>query len=310
VQFSIQKRQLMTHPSDLRVLITGISGFTGRHLARHLSEQGWSVFGISNSNMPFEYPTLVSDILDIESVAAWLTEVQPTHIVHLAALSHVVGAALPFYQVNVLGTESFLQALSQASVLPEKIIIASSANVYGKSEGGLLDESSPVHPISHYGISKMSMELVAEQWFEKFPFILTRPFNYTGPGQNEAFLFPKIVGAFRRREPILKLGNLNVARDLSDIRFVVEAYRRLLLSPIASQMINICSGQSISISEALDILTDLTGYKPSIEIDNSFIRKNDIEILTGSPNKLQNAIGPLQIICPRSIFAHMLQASL
>jgi GDP-6-deoxy-D-talose 4-dehydrogenase len=299
----------MAHSSDRRVLITGISGFTGLHLARHLSDQGWSVFGLSNSKASFDYPTLVADILDVETVANWLAEVKPTHIVHLAALSHVVGAALPFYQVNVVGTESFLQALSQASIVPEKIIIASSANVYGKSQAGLIDENSPGNPISHYAISKMAMEFVVQQWFEKFPLIIARPFNYTGPGQNETFLFPKIVGAFRRRERVLKLGNLKVARDLSDISFVVEAYRRLLLSPIASQFINICSGQSTSISEALDILIDLTGYEPVIETDSSLIRKNDIEALTGNPDKLQSIIGPLQMLGPRSIFSNMLQAS-
>ncbi|WP_439475934.1 GDP-mannose 4,6-dehydratase [Brevundimonas sp.] len=293
----------MASPS--RVLITGISGFTGLHLSNRLLAEGCEVFGLANSHDGVHVPSLCADLGETDGIADWIHSIQPTHVVHLAALSHVVGPALPFYQVNVLGTESLLEAIRRAEVRPEKVLIASSANIYGQTRVSPISEDEPPLPANHYAASKAAMEWIARQWFERFPIIVTRPFNYTGAGQSEAFLFAKLAGAFHRRVPVLSLGNVRVARDLSDVSFVTEAYHRLLMSDLASTTLNICSGRSVAISEALAILRDLTGHDPEVTIDSALLRPNDVEVLTGDPTRLQAAIGPIMPVAPEEIFRRM-----
>ena len=296
----------MTSPS--RVVITGIDGFTGRHLRKKLQRAGWEVFGLVGPGVPSSARTVSADLRDGERIATWLAEVRPSHIVHLAALSHVVGPALPFYDVNVLGTEALLQAIARADLSLAKLVVASSANIYGQKAANPIREDEPPQPSNHYAMSKPAMEAVVRQWFDRLPILVARPFNYTGPGQSEAFLFAKLVGAFHRREPVLTLGNLRIARDLSYISFVTEAYQRLLESGRSSEIFNICSGRSVSIAEALDLLRELTGHDPRIESDPALMRANDLEVLTGDPARLQAAVGPLNPLAPRAIMSAMLEA--
>jgi len=292
--------------SPFRALITGISGFTGCHLADRLTSAGWQVFGLTNVQQSDDTQSLVADLSETDRIAEWIGAVRPTHIVHLAALSHVVGPPLPFYEVNALGTESLLEAIDQSGVKPSKVLIASSANVYGKVQDTSIREDHPIRPVNHYGVSKAAMELITRQWFERFPIIIARPFNYTGPGQTGAFLFPKLAGGFFSQLPLLSLGNTHIARDLSDVSFVVEAYYRLLVSGARSEVVNICSGRSITIDEALTLLRDLTGHNPDIALDPSLVRPNEINTLTGSPERLQELIGPLEPVPPRAIFQRIL----
>jgi nucleoside-diphosphate-sugar epimerase len=268
--------------------------------------EGWEVFGLTNSPDKVHVQSLCADLSETDKIADWIRLIQPTHVVHLAALSHVVGPALPYYQVNVLGTESLLEAIRSARVRPEKILLASSANIYGQTLASPINEDEPPLPANHYAASKAAMEWIARQWFERLPIIVTRPFNYTGPGQSEAFLFAKLAGAFHRRVPVLTLGNLRVARDLSDVSFVTEAYYRLLVSSAASTTLNICSGRSVAISEALAILRDLTGHNPEVTVDPTLLRPNDVEVLTGDPTRLQTAVGAITPVAPEEIFRRML----
>ncbi len=275
-------------------------------LASRLSAAGWEVFGLTNAPACDRVPSLCADLGETDRISDWVRSIQPTHVVHLAALSHVVGPALPFYEVNVLGTESLLEAIRRADVRPDKVLIASSANIYGQTPVCPISENEPPMPANHYAASKAAMEWVARQWFDRLPIIVTRPFNYTGPGQSEAFLFAKLVGAFHRREPVLTLGNVRVARDLSDVSFVTDIYHRLLDSDVQSTVLNICSGRSVAISEALAILRDLTGHDPDITVDPALVRPNDIEVLTGDPARLRAAIGPCVPVAPEDIFRGML----
>lgn len=275
-------------------------------MANRLIAAGCEVFGLTNSPAYDHVPSLCADLGETDKIADWARSIQPTHVVHLAALSHIVGPALPFYEVNVLGTESLLEAIRRAGIRPDKVLIASSANIYGQTPICPISENEPQLPANHYAASKAAMEWIARQWFDRLPIIVTRPFNYTGAGQSEAFLFAKLAGAFHRREPVLTLGNVRVARDLSDVSFVTDAYHRLLLSDVESTVLNICSGRSVAISEALAILRDLTGHNPEITVDPALVRPNDIEVLTGDPARLQATIGPLQPVSPEEIFRGML----
>jgi nucleoside-diphosphate-sugar epimerase len=284
---------MATPGSPARVLITGIAGFTGRHLSTHLRQAGYAVIGLGLVDSVFAEATLDADLADTPRIAQWLREQQPTHIVHLAALSHVIGDPLSFFRVNVLGTESLLDAIDLSGIAPRKVLIASSANTYGNARSGALSEDLRPNPMNHYALSKVAMELVVQKWFERLPIIITRPFNYTGVGQSVSFLVPKIVAAFGRRDPVLRLGNTNVARDFSDVAFICEAYARLLRSSAQSTVVNLCSGRSVSITNILDMLTEITGHRPRIEVDPALLRKDEVTELCGDPTRLQALVGPL-----------------
>jgi GDP-6-deoxy-D-talose 4-dehydrogenase len=275
----------------MRVLVTGLAGFTGWHLKAALNAAGYDVagLGIEPSNIVPDY--LATTLDDTAKVSAWLRVLRPTHVIHLAALSHVMGDALEFYRVNVLGTESLLQAIVDAGLSPEKIVIASSANIYGNATDTPINESTAVRPMNHYGVSKAAMELMLAKWHSRFPIIVTRPFNYTGPGQSERFVYAKIVAAFRRRQGVITLGNIHVSRDLSDVRYVSDIYRRLLESEEHDIAVNICSGNSISICQAIDIMSEIAGYSPEIEIDPALVRPDEIMTLSGDTSRLSQLLG-------------------
>lgn len=291
-----------------KALVTGIGGFTGLHLARHLTARGWEVVGLGNAPQPDDWMSLNAGLDEKDRIAGFIAEQRPSHILHLAALSHVVGEPLPFYEVNVLGTEALLTACARAEVPIERVIVASSANIYGAGAAHAIAEEQPPAPANHYAVSKAAMELLVRQWRDRMDIVITRPFNYTGPGQSENFLFPKLVGAFARRDPALRLGNLAVARDLSGIDFVVAAYEALLTRGRSGETYNLCSGTAISISEALALLEEMTGHRPEVTVDPALVRPNEIPLLLGDPGKFQRDAGPLQPMPVRAIFEAMLSA--
>ncbi len=300
----------MAPPGDRpSALITGIGGFTGRHLTRTLLDRGWQVAGLGLSPAKVEVPTLDTDLADTEAIARWIREHRPTHIVHLAALAHVVGDPLSFFRVNVLGTESLLEAIARAGVAPAKVLLASSANIYGNAESPTLAESSAVRPMNHYALSKAAMELLIGKWHNRLPIVVTRPFNYTGPGQSEAFLIPKIVASHRRRDAVLKLGNIQVARDFSDVSVLCEAYRRLLESNARGVCVNVCSGRSTTIAEILQLMQEISGHAPRVEVDSSLVRKDEVIDLKGDPTLLHGLIGTLEPLPMREILSRMYRSS-
>jgi nucleoside-diphosphate-sugar epimerase len=295
----------MAFPGSQRALITGRFGFTGRHLAQFLELRGWEVLGLDPSEASNPDATPAIDINDTGSIVQRLMEVRPTHIVHLAAHSHVVGDPLAFFRVNLLGTESLMEAIASSGIQPAKVLVASSANVYGNAVRTPITEEEPLRPMNHYALSKAAMELLVHKWFERLPIIVTRPFNYTGVGQSPSFLIPKIVAAFHRRDAVLRLGNTGIARDFSDVAFVCEAYARLLKSTAHSTVVNICSGRSTSVNQILALLTDITGHRPYIEVDPALVRKDEVMELRGDSAHLQALVGPLAPVPMRDILAGM-----
>ena len=137
------------------------------------------------------------------------------------------------------------------------------------------------------------MEYMARTWAERLPLTLVRPFNYTGIGQSEDYLLPKIVAHFRRRAPHIELGNLDVERDFSDVRTVANVYRRLLESPAPGQTLNVCSGRGQSLRGVLELATELTGHRPELRVNPAFVRANEVRRLLGSKAALERHIGPV-----------------
>ncbi|NVK02939.1 MAG: GDP-mannose 4,6-dehydratase [Oceanospirillaceae bacterium] len=189
--------------------------------------------------------------------------VQPDYVVHLAAVSFVNHHNVSdIYVANIVATTNLLDALISQNTKVKKVLIASSGNVYGNPIGLPIDEKAQFIPENDYGVSKVAMEYAARLRMRRLPIVIARPFNYTGFGQSEKFLVPKIVAAFKRHDPVLELGNLDVARDFSDVRDVVSAYVRILRSNVEGEVFNVCSGKSVPLREVIRICNKLTGHHP------------------------------------------------
>jgi len=282
----------------VRTLVTGAGGFTGRYLVDNLRERGHTVIETFAGRDEEQTPTrLRLDITSPENCRRVIETVRPDYIVHLAAISFVGhDDPLDFYRVNVLGTLNLLEACAATGHTPRKALIASSANVYGNVTSDAIDESFPLTPVNHYAASKAAMETMVHTWFDRLPILIVRPFNYTGRGQASNFLVPKIVEHFARREPSIELGNIDVARDFSDVRYVVRAYEALLDSGATSETVNVCTGTPYTLREILSAASDLTGHKLQVNINPAFVRQTDVKVLAGSPAKLRALVPQVQAI--------------
>jgi GDP-6-deoxy-D-talose 4-dehydrogenase len=297
-----------------RVLLTGAAGFTGRYLAPALAERGHNVHGLLH--LPEQEPIpgvancYVVDLCDLKALCRVVEEVRPNYVVHLAAISFVAhGDVEQIYRTNVVGTRQLLEALTSGPVAPSSVLLASSANVYGNAREGVLDETVPIAPANDYAVSKLAMEHVAKLYSSRLPIVVVRPFNYTGRGQDPNFLLPKIVAHARQGARTIELGNLDVARDFSDVRTVVDAYARLLETPAAiGETYNVCSGQAISLKSLLEMVSRLSGHQLEVKVNQALIRENEVRTLSGSADKLESIIGPLKRVCLEETLSWMLQA--
>jgi nucleoside-diphosphate-sugar epimerase len=262
-----------------RVLITGLDGFTGIHLREYLVEQGFEVFGLK------------SDLTYREGVLSEVSDIAPEYVIHLAGISFTAESdADLIYRVNVIGSINLLDALKALKNKVNKVILASSASVYGNLSDSVLSESLCPKPLSHYGCSKLSMEYMAQNYMASLPILITRPFNYTGIGHAEHFLIPKIIKAYKEKRESVELGNLDVFREFNDVRDICHIYYSLLTTDHSSETVNICSGNSISLSHIIALLDRISGYKINVKVNPAFVRANEIKKLSGSTEKLSTLI--------------------
>jgi nucleoside-diphosphate-sugar epimerase len=270
---------------SMRVLITGINGFTGHYVRRELEEHGHQVIGLK------------SDLTSLEAVKQEVELVRPESVIHLAAISFVGhGDANAFYQVNLIGTRNLLEALTQIGDSLQCVLLVSSANVYGNSTEVVIDESVLPAPVNDYAVSKLAMEYMASIWMNRLPIVITRPFNYTGVGQSLNFLLPKVVDHFRRGEKAIELGNIDVARDFSDVRMVSAAYRRLIENKITGEVFNVCSGEAYSLTQVLEMMAEISSYTIDVRVNPAFVRANEVKRLVGNSEKLACRIGKMNEI--------------
>jgi nucleoside-diphosphate-sugar epimerase len=281
-----------------RALITGLSGFTGHYVAQELRAAGYQVFGTITPGHAAGEGEFAVDLLDRAGLAAVVQQVRPDVVAHLAAIAFVAhGDVDQIYRVNVVGTRNLLDALATLEKKPSAVLLASSANIYGNADVGVIAEDVPAAPANDYAVSKLSMEYMARLWQDKLPLIVVRPFNYTGVGQHENFLLPKIVSHFRRQAADIELGNLHVWRDFSDVRMVAQSYRKLLAAPAAiGQTVNICSGHGYSLGEALDMMADIAGYKINVHVNPAFVRANEVVRLVGDNRRLAAVTGAIETV--------------
>ena len=286
-----------------RVLVTGCTGFTGRYVAAALAEAGYAVIDAEAAGSPF-------DLTQPASIAAVLQAARPDYVIHLAALSFVGHRdATAFYAVNTVGTAQLLESMVSARFVPRRVVIASSANVYGNAQVEPITEATPPAPVNHYAGSKLAMEWMVRTYADRLPIVMTRPFNYTGVGQTESFLVPKLVAHFAQRLPHVELGNLDVVRDFSDVRTVAQAYVRLLTADVPEGVTNLCSGVGRSLRWVVEQLREISGHALDVRVNPEFVRASEVHRLVGSSSRMESALGSLPFRDFRETLAWMLQAS-
>jgi nucleoside-diphosphate-sugar epimerase len=295
-----------------RTLITGVAGFTGRYVAEFLMLQGHEIHGIvhhKEAEAPGIAHVYEGDLADWPTVKEIVEEVRPDHVVHLAGIAFVAHSDVnEIYRSNVVGTRQLLEALAGLSKPPCSVVLASSANVYGNAREGVLDENTSFAPANDYAVSKIASEYVASL-YSRLPLIVVRPFNYTGRGQDPRFIIPKIVAHARSGASYIELGNLDVARDFSDVRTVAEIYSRLLHEPKAlGGTYNVCSGAAVTLEEVLNFVWRLSGHHFEVRINPRFVRANEVRLLQGSKAKLESVVGPLPSIPFEETLQWMLNA--
>jgi nucleoside-diphosphate-sugar epimerase len=282
----------------VKILLSGATGFTGRHFALAAQSMGHAVL------------PLHADLTNRAAVQKEVLTVEPDVVVHLAAISYVGHADdAAFYAVNVVGTTNLLSALTQLPEVPRCVLLASSANVYGNCKDSPISENQPPAPVNHYAASKLAMEHMARTFCEQLPIVITRPFNYTGVGHSEDFVVPKMVTHFARRSTQIALGNLHVEREYNDVRFVSNAYLKLLATGVPGEIYNVCSGQVHTLQNVQDLLTELTGHLMEISVNPDLIRANEVHRLCGDPAKLIACVGVLDQPALPDTLRWMLQAA-
>lgn len=238
---------------------------------------------------------LQSDLRNNSALAEEITELAPEAVVHLGAISFVGhGDTSAFYDVNLIGTVNLLAALSGLATRPKHILLASSANVYGNCELSPIAEGQQPAPVNHYAMSKLGMEFMARTYLENLPLFFVRPFNYTGRGQSESFVIPKLVSHFARRATSIEMGALEIEREFNDVRFVCQSYLRLLQKGERGEIYNVCTGNPVTLSVVIKILENITGHTLKVNVNPAFIRPNEIRRLCGDPARLFRAIGGLE----------------
>lgn len=283
-----------------RVLITGIEGFVGTHLCHYLSEMGHQVFGIHiappRENLPAEL--FSTDICDFESLKAVLEKARPDWIFHLAGISSVAEAEknpILTYQVNTLGTLKLLLAVHQL-MLPSRILLISSADVYGRSDKPH-KETDPPSPLTAYARSKLLAEEIGRLYYQTWgmDIVILRPFSHTGPGQEPKFVFPKVALHIARVErgeaDALEMGNLEFRRDYTDVRDIVRAYVLTMENCPPGEIYNVTSGNALRLKDGVETLLKLV-RKP-VELQPGVVEKRpyDIPFLSGNPEKFIRATG-------------------
>lgn len=271
------------------VLLTGSSGFTGRYVRPALQAAGYRVIGLSNGSP--EADEIRGDLENLDSLRAAVAAIHPDYVIHLAGIAFVAHSdPMDFYRVNLFGTLNLLQALKDSGLPLRKLVLASSAAIYGQSPVSPVSENACPAPANHYAMSKLAMEQLAKPWINELPVVIARPFNYTGPGQNSHFLIPKLIEHFGERKASLRLGNTNVVREFNDVRMVADVYRRLMADATPGTIVNICTGNGHALADIISLLERMTGHHPILEADSSLMRAGEARELVGDDRHLDKIV--------------------
>ena len=296
------------------ILVTGASGFVGRHLLERLDREhevvGWS--RSAPPALPFAHGRWMRvDIRSRPNVHAALRELQPVQVYHLAGASHLGrswGSPIEPLRANVMATHHLLDGLRRAGTR-SRVLVTGSAAVYAPSADPL-DERSRLAPESPYGFSKLGQEMLALRAVQEdgLDVIVTRSFNHTGPGQTAAYVAPSIARQVARiergeQEAVIRVGNREPRRDITDVRDVVDAYVALMRQGTAGEVYNVASGVAWSVGDILDALIGASRVAVRIETDPALIRPTDNPVLIGDASKLRAQTG----WAPQRVFTQVMR---
>ena len=274
----------------MKLLLTGSEGFVGSFLKCH---QPCVPLADEDGNV---------DLRDADRLRRAVARIAPEAVIHLAAQTFVPESfAHPreTYDINFFGTLNLLDALKAAG-FTGRFLFVGSGDCYGIVAPNELpiDEAQPLRPRSPYAASKAAAEALCYQWSQSEPFaiVMTRSFNHVGPGQSERFVvsdFARQVVEIRKglRPPLIRTGDIDVTRDFTDVRDVVQAYLLLLERGKRGEVYNVCSGSEQSIRGLLMRLLQLAGVEAAVEEDPLRLRRAEQRRICGSPRKLERDTG-------------------
>jgi GDP-4-dehydro-6-deoxy-D-mannose reductase len=290
----------------VRVLVTGVSGFVGGHLVRALAGHGDVVSGLGADAPP---PALAAglagyvraDLRELDPLVAAVADLRPDAVVHLAAQSSAGESfqrPTETYQVNALGTWSVLEAVRR-SAPRARVLVVGTGEIYGpQPEGTRVAEDAPYRPVSPYALSKAVADATAEVMARSYGLdvVRTRSFGHAGPGQTTRFVLPSVAQQIAeieagRQEPVLKVGNLDVVRDMLDVRDVVRAYLALLERGRAGEAYNVCRGEGCRLADLVGDLVGRSRVRIRIKPDPARVRPADVPYLVGDPTRIAGELG-------------------
>ena len=287
---------------DYRALITGILGFCGGHLRRHLAEQGYAVCGIDQRAdlTDQRVPVYSADIRDTAAIRDILLMARPTHIFHLAALTTPQADWETLFDVNVRGTGHLLDAVRLADLDPV-VLIAGSSAAYGyvAMDELPISELQPFRPTNVYAASKIAQEMLAYTYYARYrlKLIRARAFNLTGPGEGPGFAASAFAAQIAeiesgKREPVLRVGSLEAVRDFTDVRDAVHAYRLLAEQGEPGAVYNVCSERGTAIRYLLDRLLALSLVSDiTVQRDPVRLQPADVPVQVGDATRLRQTTG-------------------
>lgn len=294
-----------------KVLITGITGFAGSHLAEYLIARGdievsgimrWRSKTENIDSFRHKLKLAEADMRDAHSLEETVRAVAPDYIFHLAAQSFVPAswkAPADTFETNAVGTIHLLEAAKK--VKPDAVLhIAGSSEEYGLVNTNELPirETNPLRPLSPYGVSKVAEDLLGWQYFKScgLKVIRTRAFNHTGPRRGEVFAtsnFAKQVAEIEKglKPAVIYVGNLEARRDFTDVRDVVKGYWLAATKCDYGEVYNICSQQARKIRDVLELLLSMSEVKVEVKLDPSRMRPSDVDVLEGNCSKFTAKTG-------------------
>ena len=297
----------------MRVLITGITGFAGSHLAEYVLSRhpGSYVFGTMRwrsrteniRSIESKVELVECDLRDLSSVKGLIEKVRPERIFHLAAQSFVPSswnAPAESLTTNIIGQLNIFEAVRAAAIDPW-IQIACSSEEYGlvHEDETPIKETNPLRPLSPYAVSKVGQDYLGYQYFKSFgtKVVRTRGFNHDGPRRGDVFVssnFAKQLASIEKgkKPPVIHVGNLEARRDFTDVRDIVRGYWLALDGGCEpGEAYNLCSGKDYSIQKVLDLLIEMSGLEVEVREDPARLRPSDVPVLLGDASKFHAATG-------------------